>query len=65
MKKFHMDSFFKSKLILKSSLYICDDVIRKKFDSEGLVDSIEILKKTNIYFTDKNWLNFIFIIKHV
>ena len=35
-----------SKLILKSSLYICDDVIRKKFDSEGLVDSIKILKKT-------------------
>ena len=35
-----------SKLILKSSLYICDDVIRKKFDSEGLIDSIKILKKT-------------------
>ncbi len=35
-----------SKLILKSSLYLCQDVIRKKFDDEGLGDSIEILKKT-------------------
>ena len=36
----------KSKLILKSSLYLCEDVIIKKFDSEGLADSIQILKKT-------------------
>ena len=35
-----------SKIILKSSLYICEDVIRKKFEKEGLKDSIQILKKT-------------------
>ena len=35
-----------SKIILKSSLYICEDVIRKKFEKEGLKDSIKILKKT-------------------
>ena len=35
-----------SKLILKSSLYICDAVIRKRFESEGLINSVEILKKT-------------------
>tara|TARA_B100001057_G_scaffold450727_1_gene493066 strand:- start:2962 stop:4662 length:1701 start_codon:yes stop_codon:yes gene_type:complete len=35
-----------SKLILKSSLYICDEVIRKKFESEGLINYVEILKKT-------------------
>ena len=35
-----------SKLILKSSLYLCEDVIRKRFDSEGLADAVEILKKT-------------------
>ena len=35
-----------SKLILKSSLYLCEDVIRKKFDNEGLANSVEILKKT-------------------
>ena len=35
-----------SKIILKSSLYLCQDVIKKKFDDEGLGDSIEILKKT-------------------
>tara|TARA_B100000886_G_scaffold58001_1_gene35663 strand:+ start:1531 stop:3231 length:1701 start_codon:yes stop_codon:yes gene_type:complete len=35
-----------SKIILKSSLYICEDVIRKKFENEGLKDSIQILKKT-------------------
>ena len=35
-----------SKLILKSSLYICEDVIKKKFEAEGLIGSIEILKKT-------------------
>ena len=34
-----------SKIILKSSLYLCQDVIKKKFDDEGLGDSIEILKK--------------------
>ena len=35
-----------SKLILKSSLYLCEDVIIKKFASEGLADSVQILKKT-------------------
>ena len=35
-----------SKIILKSSLYVCEDVIKKRFEKEGLVDSIEILKKT-------------------
>lgn len=35
-----------SKIILKSSLYVCEDVIRKKFEKEGLKDSIIILKKT-------------------
>ena len=35
-----------SKLILKSSLYLCEDVIKKKFEKEGLANSIEILKKT-------------------
>ena len=35
-----------SKIILKSSLYVCEDVIRKKFEEEGLKDSIQILKKT-------------------
>ena len=35
-----------SKLILKSSLYICEDVIKKRFDCEGLGKSVEILKKT-------------------
>ena len=35
-----------SKMILKSSLYVCEDVIRKKFEKEGLIDSITILKKT-------------------
>ena len=34
------------KLILKSSLYVCEDVIKKKFEKEGLINSIEILKKT-------------------
>ena len=37
----------KSKIILKSSLFICEDVLRKKFVEEGLIDSVEILKKTN------------------
>ena len=35
-----------SKLILKSSLSICEDVIKKKFQKEGLIESVEILKKT-------------------
>ncbi len=35
----------RSKIILKSSLFVCEDVIRKKFKNEGLTDSIEILKK--------------------
>ena len=35
-----------SKIILKSSLYVCEDVIRKRFEKEGLIDSIKILKKT-------------------
>ena len=35
-----------SKLILKSSLYLCEDVIIKKFEKEGIADSIQVLKKT-------------------
>ena len=35
-----------SKLILKSSLYLCEEVIKKRFEKEGLINSIEILKKT-------------------
>ena len=35
-----------SKLIIKSSLYVCEDVITKRFEKEGLINSIEILKKT-------------------
>ncbi len=35
-----------SKIILKSSLYICEDAIKKKFEEEGLLNSVEILKKT-------------------
>ena len=35
-----------SKLILKSSLYLCEDVIIKKFESEGIADSVQVLKKT-------------------
>ena len=35
-----------SKIILKSSLYVCEDVIKKKFEKEGLKDSIQILRKT-------------------
>ena len=35
-----------SKLILKSSLFLCDEVLKKKFEKEGLINSIEILKKT-------------------
>ena len=35
-----------SKLILKSSLFLCEDVLKKRFEEEGLINSIEILKKT-------------------
>ena len=35
-----------SKLVLKSSLLICDEVIKEKFEKEGLTNSLEILKKT-------------------
>ncbi len=35
-----------SKIILKSSLYICEDVIKKRFEKERLSNSLEILKKT-------------------
>ena len=35
-----------SKLILKSSLFLCDEVLKERFKEEGLIDSIEILKKT-------------------
>ena len=35
-----------SKIVLKSSLYVCEDVIKKKFEKEGITDSLEILKKT-------------------
>tara|TARA_B100000963_G_scaffold314494_1_gene293066 strand:- start:1831 stop:3528 length:1698 start_codon:yes stop_codon:yes gene_type:complete len=35
-----------SKLILKSSLLLCEEVIKKKFEKEGLINSIEIIKKT-------------------
>ena len=35
-----------SKLILKSSLFLCEKVLKKRFEEEGLINSIEILKKT-------------------
>ncbi len=35
-----------SKLILKSSLFLCEEVLRNRFEEEGLINSIEILKKT-------------------
>jgi len=35
-----------SRIILKSSLYVCEDVILKKFEKEGLINCVEILKKT-------------------
>ena len=35
-----------SKLILKSSLFLCEDAIKKRFEEEGLSNSLEILKKT-------------------
>ena len=36
-----------SKIILKSSLYVCEDIIKKKFENEGLINSVQILKKTS------------------
>ena len=36
-----------SKIILKSSLYVCEDVIKKKFENEGLINSVQILEKTS------------------
>ena len=35
-----------SKLILKSSLFLCEEVLTERFEEEGLTNSIEILKKT-------------------
>jgi len=35
-----------SRIILKSSLNVCEDVIMKKFEKEGLINCVEILKKT-------------------
>ncbi len=35
-----------SKLILKSSLFLCEEVLKKRFEEEGLINSIEVLKKT-------------------
>ena len=35
-----------SRLILKSSLFVCEEVIQKKFEEEGLIDSIQFEKKT-------------------
>tara|TARA_B100000886_G_scaffold304490_1_gene235757 strand:- start:2292 stop:3992 length:1701 start_codon:yes stop_codon:yes gene_type:complete len=35
-----------SKLVLKSSLFVCEEVIKKRFEEEGLGNSLEILKKT-------------------
>ena len=35
-----------SKIILKSSLFTCEEVIKKKFEEEGLRDFVEIIKKT-------------------
>ncbi len=35
-----------SKIILKSSLFVCEDVIKKKFEEEGLINSLVIIKKT-------------------
>ena len=36
----------KSKIILKSSLYACENTIKKKFEENDLIESIEIKKKT-------------------
>jgi len=33
-------------LVLKSSLLLCEEVIKEKFEKEGLTNSLEILKKT-------------------
>ncbi len=35
-----------SKIILKSSLFVCEDVIKKKFEEEKLIDSLIMIKKT-------------------
>ena len=35
-----------SKLILKSSLFVCEEVIKKRFEEEGLINSIQFEKKT-------------------
>ena len=35
-----------SKLILKSSLFVCEEVIKKRFEEEGLINSIQLEKKT-------------------
>ncbi|MDC3038769.1 hypothetical protein OA094_00935 [Candidatus Pelagibacter sp.] len=35
-----------SKLLLKSSLLLCEEVIKNKFEKEGLTNSVEILNKT-------------------
>ncbi len=35
-----------SKIILKSSLYVCENTIRKKFEENDLIESLEIRKKT-------------------
>ena len=35
-----------SRLVLKSSLFVCEEVIKKRFEEEGLSNSLEILKKT-------------------
>ena len=35
-----------SKIILKSSLFVCEDVIKKKFEEEGLINSLVMIKKT-------------------
>ena len=35
-----------SKLILKSSLFVCEEAIKKRFEKEGLINSIQFEKKT-------------------
>ena len=35
-----------SKLILKSSLFVCEEAIKKRFEEEGLINSIQFEKKT-------------------
>ena len=35
-----------SKIVLKSSLYVCEKTIKKKFEDNDLIESIEIKKKT-------------------